>query len=756
MTHPASTRASTRARMQLRSTRLLTLTTLASLASLAVVSLAPESARAVATRLFEIDDAATFAQGELHHAAVRSTGEVVASVGLERIALPTEANVAWSWARGADGALYVGTGDDGRIYRVRGSNVELFAETHQLLVTSLVLGDGGVLYAGTTPEGRIFAIPTTGTPAVRELVRPGAPATTAAAPGVVDTVAGTPVLSAEGTETPPPATTATRSETPAATAAESVWDLAWDAARHRLYAATGPYGQVFSIDPQGHADVVWDAAAAHVMSLALAPDGTLYAGTNDDAIVAAISPQGQARIAWDFPGNEITSLAFRDGVLAVAANELPEPPAPAAAPTKRTATGARAARPRPGKGRVWTLGADGRAERVWAQEDAHVTRLQLAEGGVVFAALAAEGRVVRIQPDRSSSVWIDVDERQVLALDLASASPFIATGDAAALYRVESGRPSEPQWTSKVLDAEQQARWGQLVWRSRGSVRFETRSGNTERPDATWSAWSSALSAPGPIRSAAGRFLQLRATLEGDASLRAVQVYYLPQNQRPVVSDVGLKARTTKRAPDADPTAPPTPSTSVGLAWRVENVDADRVRYRVRFREEGQTLWREATRETDALTATEYQWNTAALPDGYYVIAVEASDELSNPTSYTLRSTAESEPILVDNTPPEVRELRAAGTHVTGVARDALGPILRLEVAIDGGEWRLVFPSDDLFDTREERFDVEIPLLSTATALAPGPHLVAVRAFDAAGNSASSELTWTLEARPPRDARPPR
>jgi hypothetical protein len=724
--------------MHRRSRRLFTLVLCAAFLSATAVMLAPR-AQAVATRSFDIDDAATFALGELHHAAVRSDGEVSASVGLERVALPSAVGVVLSAVRAADGTLYLGTDDAGRIYRVSGDRVEVFAETQQLLVSAITFGDGGVLYAGTLPEGRIFAIPTTGATAgqPRELVRAGASATT----GDPSIPAPTPAPT-DGSAAPPPP--------PAETPAESIWDLEWDAAHHRLYAATGPHGQVFSIDAQGHADLYWDAPAAHVMSLALAPDGTLYAGTSDDAVVARITAPGRAEIAWDFLGNEITALAFRDGVLVVAANEFADPPAASAPPTKRSATASRAARPRPGKGRVWTLGPDGRAERVWAQEEGHVTRLEVAENGVIFAAIGHEGRVVRIEPDRTSSVWIDVDERQVLAIGLTSSAPFLVTGDGAAVYRVRSERPDAPSWTSKVLDAELVSRWGQLVWRGQGTIRMETRSGNTERPDATWSAWSAPMTSVGPVRSPAGRFLQVRASFVGDgAVLRALSIYYLPQNQRPVLTEVGLKARTTKRAPDVDPTAPPAASPNLGLTWKVENVDGDRLRYRLRFREETQAVWREILRDSELLSATEYSWNTTSVPDGWYVVEVEATDELSNPDAYVLRSRVASEPILVDNTPPEVVDLSASGVRISGRARDGMGPISRIEIAIDGGEFRPVFPEDDLLDTREERFAIDATTLSgLLRPLGSGSHIAAVRAFDAAGNHGQAEVGFTVPAAP--------
>src|SRR5690606_22638570 len=97
---------------------------------------------------------------------------------------------------------------------------------------------------------------------------------------------------------------------------------------------------------------------------------------------------------------------------------------------------------------------------------------------------------------------------------LGAGTPFFVTGDGAALYHVTGSRPQNAIWESKVLDARFRARWGQLTWRGDGRLVFQTRSGNTERPDETWSEWSSELTTAGPIRSPEARFLQVRARFD--------------------------------------------------------------------------------------------------------------------------------------------------------------------------------------------------------------------------------------------------
>ncbi|MFW5920883.1 MAG: hypothetical protein ACOCUS_03505, partial [Polyangiales bacterium] len=192
------------------------------------------SARAVSTRSFLLDSARDLSAGEMDGTAVHSDGRVTVGAQLTRLALGDEVAVAWTFARRGD-SVYIGTGNKGEVYRLRGEKLELFAETGQLLVSSLAFGPGDTLYAGTLPDGRIYEIDGQGE--AEELVE-------------LDD-------------------------------AEHVWDLVWDDERERLFAAVGPEGRVFAVDPQGQADVYYEGDAGHVMSLALADDGSLFAGTSD-------------------------------------------------------------------------------------------------------------------------------------------------------------------------------------------------------------------------------------------------------------------------------------------------------------------------------------------------------------------------------------------------------------------------------------------------------------------------------------------
>ena len=370
-----------------------------------------------------------------------------------------------------------------------------------------------------------------------------------------------------------------------------------------------------------------------------------------------------------------------------------------------------------------------------SRKDTHFTTVQWGVDGSIYAGGGHEGRILRIEPDASYSIWVDVEERQVLALDLRAKNPSFITGDGAAIYRVQSGKRRDAVWTSKALDARFASKWGRLTWRGRGRMVFRTRSGNTQEPGETWSGWSKDLKQPGTVTSPPGRFIQVRAKLPKDDSavLRAVELFYLPQNQRARVSAVQSSRPPIKRG--EPPRQPPLPTALLNLTWKVDNPDRDPLRYRIAYRAEGQSLWRDMFGEDVELTEAKYTWNTGSIPDGYYVLRVEASDEQANPESLTLRSSATAEPIRVDNHPPRIEKLKVHKGRVKGHVVDALGPIARIQMSIDAGAWRDVFPTDALLDSASEAFDTPI-----GSPSADG-HIIAIRAFDASGNQANREIT---------------
>lgn len=668
--------------------------------------------QATPTRSFVLDSHSSLSEGKLDGTTIESDGTIQAGVQTRRTELPG-VPTAKCLLTLADGSAVVGTGNDGKIFTVKDGVAKLFAETKQAMVTSLARDASGTLYAGTMPSGKVFAINSQGK--VRELV---------ALPG-----------------------------------AEHVWGLVFEDSSRTLYAATGPEGKLFAIDASGKAHVYYDSEDAHIMALARGDDGALYLGTSDRALLVRVRGAGRAQVLYDFEGSELTALAVRGKRVAAVANQFPKtlkpsskPATPSAAqpgaptPTPQSSTAPPSAPP-PGKGQLFYISPEGEVEQLYSADEGHLSAVAWADDDTIYVGTGKEGHIVRVRvSDRERALLVDVDERQILAMQLAGPTPTFVTADGGSVYTLSTGA-GKREWTSKALDAGTRARFGYLYARTRGPISISTRSGNTDKPDVSWSDWVAPQPAAGPtrptifaaaIQSPPARFLQVRVSLsQADSVVYALEAFYLPDNRAPVITEVTVEPPKPP-SPDKSKPGPSSAGTQYKLRWKVDNPDGDSLRYRVFVRRENTQHDRALLRDSDVQTSTDYSWDTETTPDGYYRVRVEASDELDNPASLARRSRAESEPFLVDNRAPELVELRVQGGRVVGRAFDEQGPITRLEYSVDGFEWRLLRADDDLLDAREESF--ALPLAQ----LPKGNHVLAVRATDARSNSVVRELELTV------------
>ena len=116
------------------------------------------------------------------------------------------------------------------------------------------------------------------------------------------------------------------------------------------------------------------------------------------------------------------------------------------------------------------------------------------------------------------------------------------------------------------------------------------------------------------------------------AVLSEVLLPFVTDNMRPVVLEVSAQQKGTSGT--REPSGSSIPASGgepakhdpvVKVSWKVDNPDNDALRYRVAFRREGQTLWRDVTKAEEVLTKSEYEWDTQSLPEGKYRVRVEAS-----------------------------------------------------------------------------------------------------------------------------------
>ena len=114
-------------------------------------------ATAVGTRTFLLDQGEDFKGGDLKGVAVDSSGKVRA--GLTLGASPvSDASTIWATLPEKDGGVLMGTGNEGKLLRLKDGKISTVAETKALVITSLTEAWGGTVVMGTMPDGKLMKL----------------------------------------------------------------------------------------------------------------------------------------------------------------------------------------------------------------------------------------------------------------------------------------------------------------------------------------------------------------------------------------------------------------------------------------------------------------------------------------------------------------------------------------------------------------------------------------------------------------------
>ncbi|MEK7404291.1 MAG: hypothetical protein AAB225_04215 [Acidobacteriota bacterium] len=711
------------------------------------------------TATWEMNTYRDFLAGRFSGLSLDREGRLRLAPKLETV-FASDQPIIWSLVQAPDGTLYAGTGHRGRVFRIdKSGKASLVWTADQPEVFALALDAKGVVYAAASPDGKIYRLE-----------------------------------DGKAAEYFEPKT-------------KYIWALAFGP-DGKLYAGTGDQGKIFRVDGPGKGEVYYETGQTHVTCLAFDRDGRLLAGSEPNGILYRVSAKDKAFVLYDASLPEIRSiLPGPDGAIYAAAlgGSLVRRPlgvmpagagagiAPATATTSTTITVTDEAQggveikpkaeqsktaPAPAttlaapvidvsgveKSALYRIAADHTVETLWSSKEENAYALAL-EGGQVVFGTDGQGRIYRLNPDRKVTLLAQTNEGEAMRLVATSAGLLAATGDAGKVYRLGESPSGAGVYESPVHDAGTVARWGRVSWRGEalegGRVKLETRSGNSARPDKTWSEWSEPLSTGALIPSPNARYLQWRAefTASGGATpaLDSVSVAYLPQNTAPVLKSISVVSQTagaaaarpapataaysitvTDTGESPAPTSAGTPTQAVGRAaaeqlqitWQAEDADGDRMVYSLYFRGEDEREWKALKTN---ISENSYSIDGDALADGRHFFRVMASDLPANPPSLARQAELTSAPVLIDHTPPQVKAgppRRSGGrVEIEFEAADAASSLRRSEYSVDAGPWTPVGPLDGVLDSQQERFRLEVENLSA------GEHLVVLRVYDASHNA---------------------
>jgi sugar lactone lactonase YvrE len=705
--------------------------------------------------IWETGGRADLLKGDARGVSISDTGMLTLAPKLTEV-FNTEQAFVWSSAVDSQGNVYLGTGHDGKIYRVaadgRGS---VFYDAAELDVTALAAGRDGALYAGTSPDGKVYRITADGhadvffDPADKyiwslAILNDGSLAVGTGDNGKLYRVR------AAGAKP--------ESSLLIATNQTHVISLAVTA-QGDLIAGTDPGGLVLRISPEGKAFALFDAHLREIHALATAADGSIYALALSDA---AATGRGQSSTvpvpqpadgSGGAPATSVTITAIDES-----GNPIQTPTQPARSRTDIST--ARSA--------VFRILPDGGTDVVWSSPSITAFAITPAlQGGSVLIGTSDKGRIYSVTNDGRDTLLLQSSEGQFSSFVARGNQIYAASSNQGKLFRFGQELVAEGLYESPVRDAKLTASWGRIWWRGSGNVELQTRTGNGERPDATWSDWSSSYRDPegSSISSPRARFVQWRATLRaaGAASqtwMEDASLAYLPRNVAPEVLSVTslpigvglqqlaqLQVDPNVESSGLDPSlfgaaaqVPPRRIFQRGarsFQWQAEDRNGDTLEYAIYYRPLNETQFRLLK---DKLRDNFYTIDGATLADGRYIIKIVASDAPDNPLGQSLSGERLSEPVDIDNTPPVLRVVTppqsgAGSSRVVFEVDDSTGKIRRGDFSLDGAPWTPLFPDDGIADSGHERYSVDLP------ALGPGEHTVSLRAFDGSGNVGTFSLT---------------
>jgi sugar lactone lactonase YvrE len=581
-----------------------------------------------------------------------------------------------------------------------------------------------------------------------------------------------------------------------------------------LYVATGDQGRIYRVDPSRNTgEVYYETGQSNVTALALGLNAHVYAGTDPNGLLYDISGPKKGRILFDSTlpemravtvgpqgdvyaagmggavssrttgGTATTSAspgivtATTPTVITVTASESASENAQAGAKTapeqtkSGTSSTATAAATTSGvvevsgveKSAIYHIRPNGVVETLRSSKEDNVYALLL-DGDDLLFSTDDHGRIYRLT-GRKTTLLAETGAGEATRLLKYESTLYSAMSNPARLMAYDVSGNQAGSYESVVHDSTSVAHWGHLQWHGIGDgVVFRTRTGNSLRPDATWSDWSAPIRDSGGsvIQSPPARYVQWRAEWKpgSTAQIYSVDVPYLPQNAPPNIRSVTVSAivsannaKNTANSPSSstaysitvtDTGEAPAATTSTGnagqtvsrlqtsqtqISWQADDPDGDKLVYSVYFRSQDGTHWQ--------LIRSRMFENTLLLDpdvfaDGRYLFRVVASDAPSNSTEYAHQTELVSTPVLIDNTPPAVTVASAqrngGGLDVVVTAADTTSPLRLCEFSVDAGTWQPIEAVDGITDSPKEEFRLHLDRLS------PEEHLVVFRVYDSANN----------------------
>jgi len=641
--------------------------------------------------------------GKAEGISINWNGELLLAPSIKEI-YNSNRLIIWDLVSDQKRNVFAATGDGAKIHQITpGGKTNIIAEWDDVEVYSLAVDNKAMLYAATSPDGKIYRFHENKGPEL-----------------FVDLDV------------------------------KYIWDLIFDK-QNNCYAATGDSGAILKINEQGEISNFYKSDETHIRCLAWDGDNNLIAGSYPNGYVYRINSAGQAFIIYDSEYQEIHKICIANNGTIYAAGLTTEkskkiiikPPTPdsqSKPPSEASEIFSISAKPvdspRVSGSGILKIHPGGFVKNIWKPNGDHVQSIVLTKAEMLLVGTGDKGRLYRVSPLEERDYLLNFKASQIVSIINGPENSFwIATSNLGKIFQLKQEIVKKGTNKSKIIDTKTMTHWGT------SSVKLYSRTGNTGKPNSTWSPWSQ-LTNNEIISSPGARFIQWKVELSTkDASIsprvRNIKLSYLQQNVPPEILSITIHA--LQRQTQLQPTSIPPPSTmnivlsergGTGsqrqapqqtarrqlrngyrrVSWKARDENNDELAYHLFFQEKNEDKCWVLKKD---VTRTSYTWDTRMMPDGHYRIKIIADDAKSNPINTEKKTEKISDWFVVDNTTPSVenvsvQKIQNDSLQIYFETIDKLSSIKQVQISHDFQKWLWVFPKDLVCDSKKEIFKFNI------------------------------------------------
>ncbi|MCX7821721.1 MAG: hypothetical protein N2258_08630 [Brevinematales bacterium] len=266
-------------------------------------------------------------------------------------------------------------------------------------------------------------------------------------------------------------------------------------------------------------------------------------------------------------------------------------------------------------------------------------------------------------------------------------------------------------FASGIFDCEIKSKFGQIIYDGttplKTEVKFFTKSGSTS-DESFWGKWEQIEN--NKIKSEDNRFIKYKIELSSDGKntprINYLYIPFIQYNVAPYIEKFEINQQ----------------GNNYKFNWQATDENKDNITYDIFVKIDNTEF---VKLNESPIEDSYFDIQKELFGDGIYYFKLLASDFKSNQDnpkeSYKIIG-----PYLIDNTPPDVVDIKLQAKRIVFSVKDKLSPIISVSYSVNGKKWTKLNPIDNLYDQKEENFSIEL----TGNEL-----FILIKATDLYGNS---------------------